>query len=139
MDCCLSFQNEKSKIEVIDKIPDGKDFDYLRPAGRIYYNIDEVYDVLKIKIAFDSSYMNSVRVCSKNKKVRQHCLLLQKTPSFLPELSYESSCYDTFFWFRLQKNNGSDKIFLCVFKSCVINTKYTLLHGLFIKRNQHLV
>lgn len=44
MGYCLLFQNEKSKIEVIVKIPNGKDFDYLRPVGRTYYRIDEVYE-----------------------------------------------------------------------------------------------
>ena len=60
MGCCLSFQNEKSKIGVIDKTPDG--FDYLKPAGRIYYSNEEVYDVLKVEIAFDDWYMNSVHL-----------------------------------------------------------------------------
>lgn len=95
MGCCLSFQNEKSKIEVIDKTPDG--FDYLKPVGRIYYSNNEVYDVLKVEIAFDGWYMNSVRLWPKNKKIRHHFLLLQRTLSFSLQVLSKSSCDDAVF------------------------------------------
>ena len=54
MGCCCSFFNTtKPKIKIIDETPKGHEFDYLRPEGKITYNIDSTYEVLKIETAFD--------------------------------------------------------------------------------------
>ena len=97
MDCCLSSRNKKPKIEIIDKIPDGQDFDYLRPEGRTIYSIDKIYDVPKVEIDFDGWYMNSVCLRPESKKIRPHFLLLQRTPPVSPQVSSESSGSDTIF------------------------------------------
>ena len=46
----------------MDKIPNGQEFDYLKPEDKIIYSIDKVYDILKAEIALDGWYMNSVRL-----------------------------------------------------------------------------
>ena len=59
---CFSFdrQQKPPKIEIVDKIPPGQEFDYLRLENKIIYSIDTVYDVPRIEIAFDEWYVNSV-------------------------------------------------------------------------------
>ena len=52
MGCCLSFGNNKPRIEIIDQIPQGREFDYLRPEDKITYSIDTTYDVPRIEIDF---------------------------------------------------------------------------------------
>ena len=52
MGCCLSFGNNKPRIEIIDQTPKGKEFDYLRPEGKITYSIDSTYDVPRTEIDF---------------------------------------------------------------------------------------
>ena len=54
MGCCLSFvDNDKPRIEIIDEIPKGKEFDYLRPEGKIIFGVDTTYDVPRIEIDFN--------------------------------------------------------------------------------------
>ena len=54
MGCCYSFFNTtKPKIKIIDETSKGREFDYVRPEGKITYSIDSTYDVPKIEIAFD--------------------------------------------------------------------------------------
>ena len=98
MGCCLSFgnnNNNKPRIEIIDETPKGKEFDYLRPEGKITYGIDTTYDVLRIEIDFNGWYVNSVRLWRKNKKVRPHFVMLRKTPSVSPQISFSSDTCDS--------------------------------------------
>ena len=100
MDCCFSFdRRQKPKIEIIDETPPGQEYDYLRPEGKITYSIGSVYDVPKIEIAFDGWYVNSVRLWPKNKRVRPHFLMLERTPLVSPQISLsdESGIVDTVF------------------------------------------
>ena len=98
MGCCLSSRNKKkTKIEINDKISDGKDFDYLRPEVGIIYSINKIYHVPKVEINFGSWYMNSIHLWPKRKKIRPYFLLLQRTPSVSPQVSSESSDNDTIF------------------------------------------
>ena len=87
--CCSSFNTSKAKIKIIDEIPKGREFDYLRSEGKITYSI-----------AFDGWYVNSVRLRPKSKKVRSHFLMLERTPPVSPQISFtfdESSICDTVF------------------------------------------
>ena len=89
MGCCCSFFNTtKPKIKIIDETPKGHEFDYLRPEGKITYNIDSTYEVLKIKTAFDGWYVNSVHLWPKSKKVWSHFLMLERTPCFSSNFFY---------------------------------------------------
>ena len=100
MDCCFSFdRRQKPKIEIIDETPPRQEYDYLRPEGKITYSIGSVYDVPKIEIAFDGWYVNSVRLWPKNKRVRPHFLMLERTPLVSPQISLsdESGIVDTVF------------------------------------------
>ena len=74
----------------MDETPKGHEFDYLRPEGKITYSIDETYDVPKIQIALEGWYVNSVRLWSKDKKVRPHFLMLERTPPVSPQISFPS-------------------------------------------------
>ena len=76
MGCCLSFPNNKSRIEIIDQIPKGKEFNYLRPEGKITYSIKTTYDVPRIEFDFNDWYVNSVRLWPASKKFRPHFLML---------------------------------------------------------------
>ena len=90
MGCCLSFGNNKSRIEIIDQIPKGKEFNYLRPEGKITYSINTTYDVPRIEFDFNDWYVNSVRLWSGSKKFRPHLLMLRRTPLVLPQISFSS-------------------------------------------------
>ena len=82
-------------MEIIDKTPPGEEFDYLRPRGKLLYNIDSVYDVPKIDIIFDDWY---VHLWPKDEKVRQHFLMFERTPPVSPQISFsDKSSVDTVF------------------------------------------
>ena len=78
MGCCLSFDENKSKIEVINKIPKGKEHNYLKLKGRIVFIIDSTYTILKIEFGFNDWWMNSIYLWRKGKKARSHFLALKK-------------------------------------------------------------
>ena len=85
-------------MEIIDKTPPGEEFDYLRPRGKLLYNIDSVYDAPKIDIIFDDWYVNSVHLWPKDEKVRQHFLMFERTPPVSPQISFsDKSSVDTVF------------------------------------------
>lgn len=46
------WRNQKPDIKIIDKIDPSRDFDYLRPKGKLVYKIDCLNDVPKIDILF---------------------------------------------------------------------------------------
>ena len=50
MGCCIFFGNNKPRIEIIDQIPKGNEFDYLRPEGIITYSFDTNYVFLELKL-----------------------------------------------------------------------------------------
>ena len=75
------------KVEIVDDIPLGEQFNYLRPNGTITYKINEGYDVPKIEIAFEEWYVNSVRLWPKDKKVCEHFLMFERTPPVSPQIS----------------------------------------------------
>ena len=90
MGCCYSSCNKRPKIRIIDETPKGHDFDQLKPEGKITHGIDETYDVPKIEIAFEGWYVNNVRHWPKDKKVRPHFLMLERTPHVSPQISFSS-------------------------------------------------
>ena len=46
------WRNQKPDNKIIDKIDPSRDFDYLRPKGKLVYKIDCLNDVPKIDILF---------------------------------------------------------------------------------------
>ena len=95
MGCRLSFGNNKPRIEIIDQTPKRKEFDYLRPEGKITYSIDSTYDVPRIEIDFNGWYVNSVRLWPESKKVRPHFLMLRRTAPVSPQISFSSGSFDS--------------------------------------------
>ena len=96
MGCCLSFvDNDKPRIEIIDEIPKGKEFDYLRSEGKIIFGIDTTYDVPRIEIDFNGWYVNSVRLWPESKKVKPHFLMLRWTPPVSPQISFSNESFDS--------------------------------------------
>ena len=95
MDCCLFFSNNKPRIEIIDQIPKGKEFDYLRPEGIITYSIDTNYDIPRIEIDFNGWYVSSVRLWPESKKVRSHFLMLRRISPVSPQISFSSESFDS--------------------------------------------
>ena len=72
----------------------------MRPEGTITYSIDTTYDVPRVDIAFDGWYVNSDCLWPKSKKIRLHFLMLERTPSVSPQISFssdESGICDTVF------------------------------------------
>ena len=94
MGCCFSFERQqKLKIEIINKTAPGQEYDYLRTEGKITFSTDSIYEV-----AFDGWHVNSVRLWPKNKKVRLHFLILERTPTVSPQISLsDKSGIDTVF------------------------------------------
>ena len=86
MGCCFS-RDRGSNIEITDEIESRKDFDYLRPKGKLIYKIDSVYDVPKTDILFEGWYPNSVRLWPRDNKARRHFLMLERTPPVSPQIS----------------------------------------------------
>ena len=95
MGCCFSSNNKKPKIVIIGETPKGQEYDYLRPEGKITYSIDTTYDVPKIKIAFNGWYMNSVRLWPKNKNIRPHFLMLERTPPVFSQISFPDESFES--------------------------------------------
>ena len=85
MGCCLSCN--EPRIKIIDKMPEGENFDYLRPKGIITYTIDRTYDIPLIELYFDGWFESSVRLWPKNNKLRSNFLLLGRTPPPSPRIS----------------------------------------------------
>ena len=95
MGCCLSFGNNKPRIEIIDQIQQGREFDCLRPEDKITYSIDTTYDAPRIEIDFNGWYVNSVRLWPESKKIRPHFLMLRRTPLVSPQISFSSESFDS--------------------------------------------
>ena len=89
MGCCFSY--DEPRIEIIDETPEGKDFDYLRPKGTITYSIDSTYNIPLIEINFDGWFESCVGLWPKNNTMRSNFLLLEKTPTLSPRISFSSS------------------------------------------------
>lgn len=66
MSCC--FSTKKLQVKIIDTIAEGSEFDYLRPQGRIIFEMDSVSNVPQLDIFFDDWYANSVRLLLKSEK-----------------------------------------------------------------------
>ena len=66
MSCC--FSTKKLQVKIIDTIAEGSEFDYLRPQGRIIFEMDSVSYVPQLDIFFDDWYANSVRLWLKSEK-----------------------------------------------------------------------
>ena len=75
---CFSFN--RPSIEIIDEMPKGKQFDYLRSKGKITYTVNRMYDVPEIEINFNGWYRASVRLWQKSTKMSSNFLDLQRTP-----------------------------------------------------------
>ena len=82
MGSCFS---KDSKIKIIDQIPLGDDFNYLRPKGYINYMVDTKYNLPLIEINFDGWFETSVRLWPESKNARSKFILLERTPP--PSLS----------------------------------------------------
>ena len=98
MRCCYSSgrQQKPPKIEIVDETSPGHEYDYLRLEGKITYSIDTVYN--KIKTVFDGWYVNGVYLWPKDKKLRPHVLMLERTPPVSPQISLsDESGIDTVF------------------------------------------
>ena len=50
MSGCFS---SEPNVEIIDEIPEGKQYDFLRPGGTSAYRINQMYDIPEIEINFD--------------------------------------------------------------------------------------
>ena len=95
MGCC--FSNEP-RIKIIDEIPKGKIFDYLRPEGTITYTIDRTYNIPMIEIQFNGWFESSVRLWPKDNSARSNVLLLERRLPPSPSISCLSdSGVDTVF------------------------------------------
>ena len=75
---CFSFN--RPSIQIIDDMPKGKQFDYLRSKGKITYTVNRMYDVPEIEINFNDWYRASVRLWPKSTKMSSNFLNLQRTP-----------------------------------------------------------
>lgn len=63
MGCCLlRFNKNVSNIEVADYIPQGSNFDYLRPRGTITVSLDRKWNIPLNDIDFEEWYENTVRL-----------------------------------------------------------------------------
>ena len=80
-------QRKPPKIEIVDETPPGQQYHYLRLEGKIIVSIDTVYDVPRIEIAFDGWYVNSVRLWPRDKKIRPHFSMLERSPPVSPQIS----------------------------------------------------
>ena len=87
MGCCFSSSRDKP-IEVIDTIDPSKHFDYLKPSSKLFYKVDDIYNVLRIDVNFDGWYPNSVRLWPKDNSARQYFLMIERAPPTSPQLSY---------------------------------------------------
>ena len=98
MGCC--FSSNEPKIKIIDVTPEGSSFDYLTPNGTITYSIDRTYNIPLIELDFDGWFERSICLWPKNISARSNFLLLERTPSLSPNISYfpsESGVFDTVF------------------------------------------
>ena len=86
---CFSFN--RPSVEIIDETPKGKQFDYLRPKGRIIYTVDRMCDVPQTEINFDGWYKASVSLWPKSNKMRSNFLNLQRPPLLWPTFCISSS------------------------------------------------
>ena len=86
---CFSFN--RPSVEIIDETPKGKQFDYLRPKGRIIYTVDRMCDVPQTEINFDGWYKASVSLWPKSNKMRSNFLNLQRPPLLSPTFFISSS------------------------------------------------
>ena len=89
MGCCFSCN--EPRIKIIDKAPEGENFDYLRQRGTITYKIDRTYNTPLIEIYFDGWFESSIRLWPKNNKMRSNFVLLERTPPPSPRISSFSS------------------------------------------------
>ena len=89
MGCCFSCN--EPRIEIIDEMPEGKEFDYLRPKRAITYSIDSTYNISLIEINFHGWFESCVCLWPKNNKMRSNFLLLERTPQPSPSISSFSS------------------------------------------------
>ena len=60
-------------------MPEGKDFDYLRPKRAITYSIDSTYNISLIEINFHGWFESCVCLWPKNNKMKSNFLLLERT------------------------------------------------------------
>ena len=98
MGCC--FSSNEPKIKIIDVTPEGSSFDYSRPNGTITYLIDRTYNIPLIELDFGGWFERSICLWPKNNSARSNFLLLERTPSPSPNISYfpsESGVFDTVF------------------------------------------
>ena len=89
------FSSNEPRIKIIDEIPLGENFEYLRPKGTFTYTIDRTYDIPLIEIQFDVWFKSSVRLWPENNKMRKNFLLLQRAPTPSPSLSSFSLSTDS--------------------------------------------
>ena len=131
MGCCLLSRNTKPKIEIIDKIPDGQDFDYLRPGGRIFTVSIKFMMSLKLRLILT---VGAWTVFVFGLKVKRSDLIFCCYRELLPfHFKFQVEVVIMIPFFSSDKNflkNGFNKIFVSRFNSCWVNTKYLLLYGL---------
>ena len=93
MGCCLSFDDNKSKIEVINKILKGKEHNYLKLKGRIVFTNDSTYDIPKIEFDLNNWWISSVYLWPKGKKSKITFFCAKKV-HIPPQISFSSKSFD---------------------------------------------
>ena len=68
-------------------MPEGENFDCLRPKGTITYTIDRTYNIPLTELYFDGWFESSVRLWLKNNKMSSNFLLLERIPPLSPSIS----------------------------------------------------
>ena len=94
---CFSFN--RPSVEIIDEMPKGKQFDYLRLEETIKNTVYRIHGVPEIEINFDGWYRASVCLWPKSTKMRSNFLNLQRT---LPSPPFSTSSAN---------NSGFDRVF----------------------------
>ena len=84
--------SSESNVEIIDEIPEGKQYDFLRPGGTSAYRINQMYDIPEIEINFDGWHKSSIRLWLISDTFRSKFLKFHRTP--LPSPTYSSSSSD---------------------------------------------
>ena len=100
MGCLFGKIMDKSAIDVLDYTPQGSQYDYLRPRGRIIVQIDEKFKVPVLILDFEECTTKFFRLWPYNFLQRNRFLNLERTPLSTPSPSELSECgsdFDTVF------------------------------------------
>ena len=100
MGCLFGKIMDKSATDVLDYTPQGSQYDYLRPRGRIIVQIDEKFKVPVLILDFEECTTKFFRLWPYNFLQRNHFLNLERTPLPTPSPSELLECgsdFDTVF------------------------------------------